>query len=333
MGQVARHEFLVSALALIALSAPVALPTRVHAQIASVELATRITASVVRIESLNDGGDDNIAGFLEGVLIDPDGHIVFNEAESLIKAGRAAVVLPGGARYIGTVVGRDAFNNIAILKIQGTDYVLPTDGNAERLQSGDAVYTVDISRKGFPSVVLARVVNPSRVARPEGSSIGPYIEMEVIGDVRLPRGPVFDQTGELVGFVTLENRPPIGLPSILARPIDQVRRIANELRISGKVRRARIGLDITKNTTSGSDQAEPVGARIVKAEAGGPAARGGLLPGDIILKVGEYIIRNTDDYVIAMERIKPGTVITVRVLRVDKMLEFKVLAGVVLTGP
>lgn len=308
------------------------------------DIPARINASVVRVYWPKDGAGDNRAFRVSGptfigMLIGPGGHVVVNDE---IIRGRdtagAIVVVPDVGEFAGRIVGRDPFSNIALLKIDATDFMLPAHGDAAQLKPGETILAISVGRDGQRSISTARVVSSARVRGSRDSSRGPYIEVELAHPAVPFSGPMFNGQGEVVGFVTLETRPPVGKKVLLGMPIDDVKRIADELQISGKIRRGRLGLAVQNAVPSEVAIArgleEPSGVLVAKVDKGGPADRAGVRPGDIVLRLRDAVIRNTDDFFIAMERIKPGSPVTLHVLRDGGAThDLSAVAGEIVTGP
>jgi serine protease Do len=103
-----------------------------------------------------------------------------------------------------------------------------------------------------------------------------------------------------------------------AVPIDEAVRVADQLRVSGKVTRGRIGVqigEVTKDVAESLGMSRAQGALVQRVEPGGPAERGGLEAGDIILKFNGTNIEKSSDLPRLVGSTKPGTRSTVTVWR------------------
>lgn len=134
--------------------------------------------------------------------------------------------------------------------------------------------------------------------------------------------------GEVVGINSMIYSRTGGFMGLsFAIPIDLAMDIAKQLRASGKVTRSRIGVqvqEVTRDLASSFGLNEPRGALVSKVEQGGPADRGSIKPGDIILSVDKERVQNSADLVRNVAGVKPGTVITAEVWRNGKPIPIKI---------
>jgi serine protease Do len=103
-----------------------------------------------------------------------------------------------------------------------------------------------------------------------------------------------------------------------AVPIDEAMRVADQLRVSGRVTRGRIGVqigEVTKDVAESLGLARTQGALVQRIEPGSPAERGGLEAGDIILKFNGVNIEKSTDLPRMVGATKPGTRATLTVWR------------------
>jgi serine protease Do len=270
-----------------------------------------------------------------GVLISSDGLVVSNAAISKQTDDIVAMSVDG-AGSAAKVVGRDRFSNLALFKISGSRHQLPAHGNAEELVAGEVVYAIGATPDGLPRVVTTQVRDARRLVHSSIFPIGPYIEIDNHDKETPITGPIFNQRGKVVGFVVLQSTPEQKTPVVLAIPISDVKRIADELRTSGKVRRSRIGVDVKRvpdDVANARGLVEPAGAFIAAVGKRSPAERAGLAAGDIILRLAGAVIRHPDDYMVAMGRIKAGTRILLEVLGLDGKRVVSLITGEIVTGP
>lgn len=321
-----------------AVSATIAPTSLAWAQAEYSGALSQIGAAVVRIHTPAEVESHPPFGpqwFSEtGVLVSPEGYVVSN-AEIARKSEGIVAIFADGRRFAGTLVGSDHFSNIAVFKIDGADQDPPAHGNAEELQVGETVYAVSATQDGTRRLVLARVRDAARLMRSGSFPIGPYLEIGLDEEVPFG-GAVFNDRGKLVGFVVIRSGPPQKTRGVLATPINDVTRIADELREFGKVRRSRIGLAVQRvpgDVATARGLTEPTGALIATVAKGSPAERAGLLADDIILRLDATVIRNPDEYMIAMGRIRAGTQIRLEILRADRKRNVSLVSGEVVSGP
>jgi S1-C subfamily serine protease len=140
-------------------------------------------------------------------------------------------------------------------------------------------------------------------------------------------GPLVDSTGAVVGINTAirsigisEGGGSIGLG--FAIPIDDARRIAEELIRAGVVRHAELGVNARSVTDGTTD-----GAQVQNVQQGGAAAAAGIVEGDVIVKVGERTIAGADELVVAVREREPGESVPVELVRDGRPLTVAVVLG------
>ena len=271
-----------------------------------------------------------------GLLISDEGHVVAN---ALAASAAIVAVFADGRRHAGKLVAADAYGNLALFKLAGLQREPVPQMRTGDARNGERVHAVLATRDGIRRTITSTIHDAQRVVRPSASShspAGPYIEILQPDKPGPIQGPIFDDSGKVLGFVTLESRPENKTQMALAVPIADVLRIADELDAKGKVRRARLGIGfmtVSKELAEERGLAEPTGVLVGKADKGGPADRAGLGPGDIILRLGPDVIRHSDDYLVALGRLRAGTRIEVEVLGPGGRRSVRVMTGELVYDP
>jgi putative serine protease PepD len=296
-------------------------------------IAARVTPSVVMIKV--NGGVGTGSGFvIPGNYIVTDNHVVTLDGE--FNNASLRVYFSNGNSVRGVVVGRDPYSDIAVIKAEGVSH-LPalTLGNSKSVDVGDPVIAVG-SPLGLADTVTSGIV--SAVNRPvqpgDASATAPQVYFDAIQtDAPInpgnSGGPLVNARGQVIGIDaaidTLGASPltggqggSIGLG--FAIPVNQARRVAVELIRTGRATHAVIGAEI--ETGWGGN-----GAKIMPAKAGttttiapgGPAARAGLLPGDVILKFGGQQVSNAATLLDAVRSMAPGAKAHVTFLRAGQV--------------
>lgn len=163
-------------------------------------------------------------------------------------------------------------------------------------------------RRYLPFIQTDVAVNP-------GNSGGPLINME--GQVVGINSQIYSRTG---GFMRIS----------FAIPIDEAIRVSDQLKASGRVVRGRIGVAITEVS---KEIAEPLGlpkargAQVSSVEPNGPAARGGILAGDIILGFNGQAIERSSDLPRIVGNTKPGSKVQIEVWRQGEARKLDVTVG------
>ena len=304
-------------------------------------IAARDMPGVVMIK-VNDGQGTGSGFIIRGGYIITNNHVV--TLDGLVSKTTLEIFFSNGKSALAKVVGRDPFSDIAVLKPLGVSN-LPTLtlGNSGSVAVGDPVIAIG-SPLGLVDTVTSGIV--SAVDRPvqpgTASNNTPRVFFDAIQtDAPInpgnSGGPLVNGRGEVIGvdaaIDTLGQNPltgsqggSIGLG--FAIPIDQVRRVAVQLIRTGHATHSVFGA--TLNTAYTGTGAQIVGGRDHKAspvQPGGPAARAGLRPGDVILKFGPLQIANADALLDAVMSHPPGAKVGVIFRRHGQMLTAKLTLG------
>jgi serine protease Do len=237
-----------------------------------------------------------VEGLGSGVIIDPSGVIVTND--HVIRGASAIhVVLADGRQLDAEVVGSDADNDLAVLKVTARA-PLPAArlGTSGDLMIGETVVAIG-SPLGLKKTVTVGVVSAlGRTIRNEDRVFNDFIQTDASINPGNSGGPLLNIDGDIIGInsaiiATAQN---IGF----AIPADKVRRIVTELTQFGKVRPAWIGFDVQPLSLELSRRLgwdRTFGAVVTNVEEGSPAALAGVQRGDVVTQVATTQVEDADD--------------------------------------
>lgn len=254
-----------------------------------------------------------------GFLINAEGYALTNN-HVIRNAGTITAQLADKREFKVKVIGKTSFVDLALIKLEipkGTKLPFAYLGNSDKLKVGEPVVAIG-NAKGLGLTVTAGIVSArGRVLR--GGSYNNYIQTDAAINRGNSGGPLFNKRGEVVGINTaiLRNGRGIGF----AIPMSLALRVLPQLRSKGKVERAQLGVMIqhvngTLARSFGLDR--PRGALVARVSPGSPAARAGIRPGDIILKVGNRNVDNHNHLPILIAFMVPGQKVNLQVLRNKK---------------
>lgn len=267
-----------------------------------------------------------------GVIVDKNGYVLTNK--HVVPEGTNAVklILSDGSSYEGVeIVGRDPLNDLAILKIQDpADDITPASlGDSDGVRVGQKVVAIGNALGQFQNTVTSGII--SGVGRPiEAGDGSGYVEQlsnlfqtDTAINSGNSGGPLLNYDGEVIGINTAvaEDAQNVGF----AIPINEAKGIIASAQKTGTVTRPFLGVQFTTITEAlAQSQNLPVdtGALISSGEeaivADSPAAKAGLRPGDIVLKIDDIKLddRRTLDSVIGRYGI--GDTVRLTILRGDK---------------
>ncbi|MEY4762576.1 MAG: hypothetical protein RLZZ200_2432 [Pseudomonadota bacterium] len=251
-----------------------------------------------------------------GFIVTADGYILTN-AHVVRGASDVVVKLTDRREYPAKVVGQDARTDVAVLKIDGKNLPTVKLGDPARLKPGQWVVAIG-SPFGFENSVTAGIVSATSRTLPDDRYV-PFIQTDVPVNPGNSGGPLFNMDGEVVGInsqIYSQTGGYMGLS--FAIPIDVANNVREQLVKSGRVSRGRIGVSIQDVSSQLADSFgldRPRGALVGSVEAGGPADKGGLKAGDIIVRVDGRLIERDSEVPSLISGIKPGNDTQIEVWR------------------
>lgn len=266
-----------------------------------------------------------VGGVGSGFIINNDGFILTN-AHVVAESDEVSVTLTDKREFKAKVLGVDEYTDVALIKIDAGKLPTVVIGNPDLLEPGEWVAAIG-APFGFSNSVTAGIVSAKGRLFP-GESYVPFIQTDVAVNPGNSGGPLFNMRGEVIGINSMIYSRTGGFMGLsFAIPITLAMDIAKQLQESGKVTRSRIGVqvqEVTRELASSFGLTEPRGALVSKIEQGGPAERGGVKPGDIVLAIDKQQVKNSGDLVRSIAGVKPGATISAEVWRNGKTIPLKI---------
>jgi putative serine protease PepD len=255
-----------------------------------------------------------------GVLFRDDGYLITN-AHVVSDASVISVVLTDGSRHDATLVGADTDSDIAVVKIDGNGYPTVLFGQAATLQVGQQAIAIGspLGLDGGPTATVGIISALNRTVQTHGGNeaLTGMIQTDASIAPGSSGGGLFDTNGALVGITTAVAITESGTEGLgFAIPVEQARKIAEQLVTDGKIARVWLGVRGADMTTSAEqDHGTEGGAMLREVIAGGPAATAGLQSGDVITKIGDVNVTTMSGLVVALGDHKPGDTVAVTYVR------------------
>jgi putative serine protease PepD len=250
-----------------------------------------------------------------GFVVSKDGEVVTN-AHVVDGASSVRVKIGDGATTTAKIIGRDVSSDLALLKVDTGGHALTplTLANSDGVQVGDPTYAIG-NPFGLSRTLTTGVVSALQraIAAPDGFTIDHVIQTDAALNPGNSGGPLLDAAGDVIGVNSqIESGSSSGSSAGntgigFAIPSNTVKSVVAQLAATGRAAHAYLGVQ-TADATGG-------GARVAAVTAGGPAARAGLLNGDVITAVDGHAVADAAALGTAVGAHKPGDQITLTVRR------------------
>ncbi|MFE4636412.1 trypsin-like peptidase domain-containing protein [Streptomyces sp. NPDC056773] len=280
-----------------------------------------------------------------GFVLDGQGHILTNN--HVVNGARTmTVTFSTGESVPAELVGGDTGYDLAVVKVDGVRGLRPLAlGNSENVEVGDPVVAIG-APFDLSNTVTAGII--SATGRPitaggdkgDGSDVSYVDALQTDAPINPGNsgGPLLDARAQVIGINSAirggdgkdssgQQRGSIGLG--FAIPVNQGKRVAEELIRTGRATHPVIGVTLDMDYTGdGARVGEKKGADgKPTVTAGGPGARAGIAPGDVITKVDGVRVHGGDELVIKIRAHRPGDRLTLTVLREGRERTLEVVLG------
>lgn len=263
-----------------------------------------------------------------GFIISSDGYVLTNN-HVVADADEILVRMSDRSELEAKLVGSDPRSDVALLKIEGKNLPIVKLGKSENLKVGEWVLAIG-SPFGFDYSVTAGIVSAKGRSLPNESYV-PFIQTDVAINPGNSGGPLFNLDGEVVGInsqIFTRSGGFMGLS--FAIPITVALDVANQLKETGKVSRGWLGVviqEVNKDLAESFGLDRPAGALVAQVLEDGPAAKGGLRVGDVILRLDNHPIVMSSDLPQRVGILKPGTTSRLEVMRDGQRRSLNVTIG------
>ena len=263
-------------------------------------------------------------GVGSGFILSSDGLIMTN-AHVVEGADEVLVTLTDKREFKAKIMGYDKRSDVAVVKIDATGLPAVKVGDVGRLKVGEWVMAIG-SPFGLENTVTAGIVSAKQ--RDTGDYLS-FIQTDVAINPGNSGGPLINMRGEVVGINSQIYSRSGGFMGIsFAIPIDEATRVSEQLRVSGRVSRGRIGVQIesvSKEVAESVGLGKAQGAFVRGVETGSPAEKAGVEAGDIITKFDGKAIEKSSDLPRLVGNTKPGSKSSLTVFRRGASKDLNVL--------
>ncbi|MDX3308987.1 trypsin-like peptidase domain-containing protein [Streptomyces sp. ME08-AFT2] len=291
-------------------------------------VAAKALPSTVTIQAESSSGE---GGTGTGFVFDTQGHIVTNNhvVAEAVDGGKVTATFADGKKYNAEVVGHAQGYDVAVIKLKNAPSNLKplTLGDSDKVAVGDSTIAIG-APFGLSNTVTTGIISaknrPVASSDSTGSSASYMSALQTDASINPGNsgGPLLDASGNVIGINSaIQSTGGGGLGGAtqsgsiglgFAIPINQARYVAQQLIKTGEPVYAKIGASVSLQDSSGgakiTDTAEG-GASAV--EPGGPAAKAGLKPGDVITKLDDMVIDSGPTLIGEIWTHQPGDKVTI----------------------
>ncbi len=255
-----------------------------------------------------------------GFVLTSDGYIVTNH--HVVNGGSNITVITADEKeYKAQLIGSDASNDIALLKVEAKNLQAVPIGSSDTLAVGSQVVAIGnaLGELSF-SLTAGYISGKDRTITTDGTVLN-MLQTDVAINSGNSGGPLFNMRGEVIGITTAKysgsSASGASIEGIgFAIPIDDVIGMLEDLKNFGYITGVQMGVMVSNVDKSVADAyGFPVGAYVQSVVEGSCAQKAGIRSKDIILSIGGYEIESINDMTRTLRKFKAGEEAVVKVWR------------------
>ena len=262
-----------------------------------------------------------------GFIISDDGYILTNH-HVIEDSSAVTVALYDGTTYDAKVIGYDASNDIAVLKVEAEGLEPVVLGDSANMNVGDSVVAIGnpLGELTF-SLTSGAVSAMDREVTLSGNITMDLIQTDCAINSGNSGGALFNMYGEVIGITNAKYSSSSGEASIdnigFAIPINDIMPIVESIIEKGYIAKPYIGVTISDVSAEAQAYGIPVGAAVQAVTEGAPAQKAGLQVNDVITAVDGQAVTGRADLVETVGKTQAGDELTLTVYRMGQTLELK----------
>ncbi len=267
-----------------------------------------------------------------GVIISPQGYIVTNN--HVVDGYQSLeVIYADGSKVPATLVGTDQYADVAVIKVEGQVPAVAQLGDSNNVRIGETVIAIGSALGDFKNTVTQGVI--SAVGRSLDTGDGFSLENMLQTDAAINHGnsggPLINLAGQVIGINTAIVRGSSFSGDVaeglgFSIPSSTVSEIASQLISQGYFERPFLGIRwqaITPEIAKANGLPMDWGVYVQFVEANSAADKAGLQTGDIVTKIGQYDIDDTNTFFSVLNRHKVGETVDLKVWRDGQTIDLQ----------
>ncbi|WP_233550102.1 S1C family serine protease, partial [Clavibacter lycopersici] len=259
---------------------------------------------------------ENAAGAGTGIILSSDGTILTNNHVVSGATSIRVTVESTGKTYVGKVIGTDATNDVAVLKLEGASGLTPAKLDTDGVQVGEAVTGVgNAGGTGTLTAATGQVtaLGQTITTQSEGTAAGETLTDLIQTDAPIVSGdsggPLVDAENEVVGIDTAASSGSAQIAGF-AIPIDKAMSIAKQIESGVESGTVKIGYPAFLGVLLANGAGTVAGAPVQGVVDGSGAAKAGLAQGDVVTSVDGKTVASASELSAAISAHKPGESVT-----------------------
>ncbi|MEV8311248.1 trypsin-like peptidase domain-containing protein [Streptomyces flavidovirens] len=306
-------------------------------------IAASALPSVVTLHVSGAGEQGTGTGF----VLDAKGHILTNDhvVEPAGTDGTINITFSGGQTAKAELVGKDSGYDLAVVRVLGVDGLKPLPlGNSENVQVGDPVVAIG-EPFDLQNTVTSGIISAKERPITAGGEKGDGSDVSYVNALQTDApinpgnsgGPLVDAQARVIGINSairaadnsagLEGSQGGSIGLGFAIPINQGKRVAEELINTGKATHPVIGVTLDMKYAGDGARVGTKGADGPSVTPGGPGARAGIAPRDVITEVNGQKVHNGQELIVKIRAHRPGDRLELTVVRAGKERTVSVTLG------
>ncbi|MBI2475282.1 trypsin-like peptidase domain-containing protein [Candidatus Uhrbacteria bacterium] len=293
---------------------------------ATIAVVERVTPSVVSIIVKKDDAEISSGS---GFFYSADGYVLTNRHVVDELGTSLTVITNNGEELKAELIDTDPFQDVAVLKVDGSEFPIAQLGDSDKIQIGQTVIAIGNTLSEFRNTVTKGVISGINRHVVAGSAVNTdVIEQAIQTDAAInpgnSGGPLINLKGEIIGINTAVSME--GESIAFAIPINQAKRAIEDVREFGHIVRPWLGVRyvlIQKSELTQQNSSFELGALIVEGTQpgqhgvipGSPAEIAGLKDGDIIVSIDGTRLSQDNSLSKLVSVRRPGETIELEILR------------------
>jgi serine protease Do len=278
-------------------------------------------------------GDQTVSG--SGFFISDQGYILTNN--HVVEGTKEVnIILSDGTEEKATLVGKDPYSDIAILKSDGKVPAVAALGNSDMLKSGESVIAIGSPLGNFKNTVTVGVVSATgrSIDTGQGYQVEDLIQTDAAINQGNSGGPLVNLAGEVIGINNMIVRGS-GSGAVaeglgFAIPVNTAQAVATQILDHGYFSRPFMGISyqaVSPDIAAAYHLPVQWGVYVTKVASNSPASKAGLQTDDIITSLNNVKLDETHNYLNMLYTYKPGDQVTLGVTRAGKEVTLQITLG------